>query len=81
MTAVEKCETLEMILDGIANWCTHISHTSLVKQTTSLSDVWQQIREHYGFQSTGGHFLDNSAIREEPDERPEELYQKIYMFF
>ena len=80
-TAAEKCETLNMILEGIANYCPHISRTFLVKQTTSLNDVWQKIREHYGFLSTGGHFLDISAIRQEPDERPEDLYQKIFMFF
>ncbi len=80
-TAAEKCETLNMMLDGIATWCPHISRSFLVKQTTSLNDVWQKIREHYGFLSTGGHFLDLSAIRLEPDERHEDLYQKIYMFF
>ena len=31
--------------------------------------------------STGGHFLDISSIHLEPDERPEDLYQRIYMFF
>ena len=80
-TAAEKCEILNMMLDGIANWCPHISRTFLVKQTTSLNDVWQKIREHYGFLSTGGHFLDLSAICMEADERPEDLYQRIYMFF
>ena len=34
--------------------------------------IWQAIRAHYGFQSTGAHFLDFSNIRLEPDERPED---------
>ena len=67
MLAVKKCETFDMILACIANWYTHISRTFLVKQTTSLSDLLQQIREHYGFQSTDGHFLDISVIRQKPD--------------
>ena len=80
-TAEAKCQTLNLMLDQIANWCPFISRTFLVKQSTSLNDVWQKIREHYGFLSTGGHFLDISAIHLEPDERPEDLYQRIYMFF
>ena len=80
-TAAEKCQTLNLMLDQIANWCPYISRTFLVKQSTSLNDVWQKIREHYGFLSTGGHFLDLSSIRLETDERPEDLYQRLYMFF
>ena len=32
-SAAEKCEVLTMILEGIANWCPHISRTFIVKQT------------------------------------------------
>ena len=80
-TAEVKCQNLNLMLDQIANWCPYISRTFLVKQSTSLNDVWQKIREHYGFLCTGGHFLDLSSIRLDPDERPEDLYQRIYMFF
>ena len=80
-TAEQKCVTLNLMLDQIANWCPYISRTFLVKQCTSLNDVWKSIREHYGFLCTGGHFLDISTIKLQPDERPEDLYQRIYMFF
>ena len=43
-TAAEKCQTLNLMLDQIANWCPYISRTFLVKQSTSLNDVWQKIR-------------------------------------
>ena len=69
------------MLDQIANWCPFISRTCLVKQCTSLNDVWQKIREHYDFICTGGHFLDISTIRLESYERAEDLYQRIYVFF
>jgi hypothetical protein len=43
--------------------------------------IWQAIRAHsYGFQSTGAHFLDFNNIRLEPDERPEDLYQRLLSF-
>ena len=42
--------------------------------------MWQAIRAHCGFQSTGAHFLDFNNIRLEPGERPEDLYQIILGF-
>ena len=80
-TAAEKLEILELMLDQIANWCPVVSRTILVNLTTSLNDVWQKIREHFGFMSTGGYFLDLCDIKHEPDERPEDLFQRIFMFF
>ncbi len=79
-TAAEKVLTLNLMLDQIANYCPTISRTFIVKQSTSLESVWQVIREHYGFHSTGGHFLDISTIKQEASERPEDLYQRIFMF-
>ena len=52
----------------------------LVKHSTSLSTIWQAIRAHFGFQSTGGHFLDFNNIHLETDERPEDLYQRFVSF-
>ena len=80
-TAAEKLEVLELMLDQIASWCPVISRTIIVNHSTSLNDVWQKIREHYGFMNTGGHFLDLSDIKREPDERPEDLFQRVFMFF
>ena len=75
----QKCVVLNMLLDQIASWCPFIFRTFIVKQSTSLNDVWQRIREHYGFLSTGSQFLDLSMIKYGTDERPEYLYQRIYM--
>ena len=38
-------------------------------------------RQHYGFQSTGAHFLDLASIHLQPDERPEDLFQRLMAFF
>ena len=54
---------------------------SIVKHSTSLNDIWQKIRQHYGFQSTGAHFLDLASIHLQPDERPEDLFQYLMAFF
>ena len=80
-TAAEKCNILTLMLDQIASWCPFISRTMIVKQSISLNDVWQKIREHYGFLSSGAQFLDLSLVKQDPDDGPEDLYQKLFMFF
>ena len=79
-TAAEKMGLLTLMLDQIASWCPYVSRTFIVKQSTSLSNVWQKIREHYGFLSSGAQFLDLSLIKMEADDRPEDLYQRLFMF-
>ena len=79
-TAVHKNATLELLLGQIANYCPVISRNSIVKNSTCLTDIWQAIRLHYGFQTTGGHFLDFDSITLLPDERPEDLYQRLLAF-
>ena len=57
------------------------SRSSIVKDSISLNDIWQKTRQHYGFQSTGPHFLDLATIIRQLDERPEDLYQRLMAFF
>jgi hypothetical protein len=61
----------------IANYCPIISRKALVKNSTSLELIWQNIRQHFGFQVTGAHFIDFSDIHLEANERPEDLYQRL----
>lgn len=79
-TAAQKATQLELLLGQIANYCPVISRNTIVKNSTSLSAIWQAIRAHFGFQSTGAHFLDFNDIHLEPDERPEDLYQRLVSF-
>jgi len=68
------------MLGQIANYCPVISRNTIVKNSTSIDNIWQTIRLHYGFQSTDTHFIDFSAIRFQPNERPEDLYQRLMAF-
>ena len=79
-TAQQKCTHLELMLGQIANFCPIISRNTIVKSSTSMQSIWQAIRSHFGFQSSGTHFLDFSAIKLESDERPEDLYQRLVSF-
>ncbi|KAL5006931.1 hypothetical protein ScPMuIL_015737, partial [Solemya velum] len=76
-TAEQKVTMLELMLGQIANFCPVISRNTIVKSSTSLDNIWQVIRLHYGFQFTGAHFLDFIDIRLE---RPEDLYQRLVAF-
>ena len=79
-TAAEKVAVLELMLGQIANFCP-ISRSLIIKKSTCLNDVWQQIRQYYGLTSTGGQFLSLSSVKLKSDERQESLFQRIYSFF
>ena len=51
-SAYQKASMLDLMLGQIANFCPVISRNSIVKNATSLNDIWGKIRLHYGFQST-----------------------------
>ena len=80
-TAAQKNAHLDLLLGQIANFCPVTSRNSIVKHSTSLNNIWQKIRQHCGFQSTGAHFLDLASIQLQPDERPEDLFQRLMAFF
>ena len=79
-SATQKCTRLEFMLGEIANYCLVILCNTTVKNSTSLSSIWQAICLHYGFQSTGTHILDFNNIKLESDEHPEDLYQCRMLF-
>ena len=69
------------MLGQIANFCPVISRNAIVKRSTSLNDIWQKIRQHFRFQSSGAHFLELSEIKLEPNERPADLFQRLSALF
>ena len=66
-TARQKANFLDLMLGQIAHYCPIISRNTLVKNSTSLESIWQTIREHFGFQVTGAHFLDFTDMHLEAD--------------
>ena len=79
-TAAQKVTHLEMMLGQIANYAPIISRNTIVRNSTSISGVWQAIRQHYVLQSTGSRFLDLANIKSKLDQRPEDLYQCLMSF-
>lgn len=72
-TKEQKVNMLEMLLGQIANYAPIISRNTIVKNSTSIDSILQAIRLHYGFQTSGAHFLDFACIKLQSDERPEDL--------
>ena len=79
-TAQQKVTQLELMLGQVANFCPVISRNTIVRNSTSIDTIWQAIRTHFGFQSTGAHFIDFADIKLEPQERPEDLFQRLMAF-
>lgn len=79
-TRAQKIRTLELMLGQIANYTPIISRSTIVNNSTTLRDIWQIIRLHYGFQSIGAHFLDFTNIQLQPNERPEDLFPRLMAF-
>ena len=51
--AAQRVTHLEMMLGQVANYAPIISRNTIVRNSSSINGVWQAIRQHYGFQSTG----------------------------
>ena len=79
LTADDKVALLEMMLGQLMNYCPVISRNSIIN-ATSIPQIWHMIRLHYGFQSSGAHFIDLAYIELQTDESPEDLYQRLIAF-
>ena len=79
-TAATKVCQLELMLGQIANFAPIVSRKSIIERSTSLDNIWQTIRAHYGLQVTGSYFLDFAEISFREGERHEELYQRLMSF-
>lgn len=79
-TAQQKCTHLDLMLGQIANYCPVISRNTIVKTSTSIQSIWQNIRMHFGFQLTGAHFIDFNNIKLEHNDRPEDLFRRLMSF-
>ena len=57
-SATTKNYQISLMLGYISGYASVISRNVIVKNSTSLPDVWQKLRQYYNFASTGAQFLD-----------------------
>eukprot|EP00794_Sanderia_malayensis_P014742 gene14742-16282_t len=69
-TAQQKVNYLELMLRQIENYCPIISQKTIMHNSVSIESIWQTIRAHFRFKSTGAHFLDLSEFKLEQDKAP-----------
>ena len=81
VTATKRCAHLKDMLGYIAGYAHVLTYDIIVKTSTSLTSVWQQLREYYSFNSTGAQFLDLATIKLETGEKHQKLYQRLTTFF
>ena len=79
-TAAQKVAELEMCLGMIANYAPVVSRHQIITNSTSLDQIWQILRAHYGIQTSGAQFLDLADFVLEHEERPEDLFQRLMAF-
>ena len=79
-TGLQKVANLELCLGQIANFAPIIYRDTIEKESTSLDYVWRAIKLHYGFQTSGGNFIDIVSIKYSPPERADTLYQRMLAF-
>ena len=65
-TAAQKCEHLKRMLGFIAGYAPILPHNTIVKQSTSITSIWRELREYYCFACTGAQFLDLASITLQP---------------
>ena len=73
-TAAQKVTHLEMMLGQIGNYA------PIVKNSTSINDVWRTIRQHYVLKTTGSRFLYLANISLKPQQRRKDLFQSLMAF-
>ena len=80
VVAAERSAKLELMLGFIANYAQIFNRNTIIRDSTSLKSVFQMLRKHFGFQSSGAQFLNIVDVRLRAEERPETLYQRLLSF-
>ena len=75
-TAAQRARFLDLCLNHIAGY-TPISRFTIVRDSTSLKEIFHKIRAHYGIAISGTSILDALSFTKSSDESAEDLYQRI----
>ena len=80
MTAVQKEMILKILLGSISSFAPVVSNKFITEQATSLQEIFNRLRSHYGFRSTGGRILELAQFSLLPDESYESLWERLSAF-
>ena len=68
MTGAQKAAILKVLLGSVSTFAPVISGKFITEQATSLNDVFERLRGHYGIRVTGSRILELSSITLKPNE-------------
>lgn len=54
-TTIQRVGALEVMLNQIACWAPIVARSLITKDATSLNEIWQTLRNHYGMQKNGAY--------------------------
>ena len=80
MTGARKAQVLQILLGSVATFAPVISCTYITEQATSLEQIFNRLRGHYGFRVTGGKILELAQFSLLPTESYETLWERISSF-
>ena len=81
MSAVGKAAALNVMLGSIAHYAPVISNKFIMNQATSLEEIFDRLRAHYGFRRTGGKITELTDFKLAPSETLEALWECMYSFW
>ena len=77
MTAVQKSAILRVIIGSIATFAPVINSKFITEQATSLDDIFNRLRSHFGFRPTGARILELSQFSLLPSESYNTLWENL----
>lgn len=81
-TAKQKEALLQLMLGSIASYAPIIPRRFVTREATSLNEIWNRLRTHYGFRKSGALILDLALFTQglKPEETYEMLWERLYSF-
>ena len=80
MTASQKAAILRVLLGSIATFAPVISSKFITETATSLDDVFERLRGHYGIRVTGSRVLELAQLSLKSNESYEALWERLSAF-
>ena len=77
----DKSVEVDWLLDQVANYAPNIPRNDITKDSKSLNEVWQKIRQYYNKQQAGSLLNDVWNVKREIEETPQALFGRMKQLY
>ena len=77
----EKVIEVDLMLEQIANYATNIPRQDITRNSASLAEVWQNIRQYFNIQQSGSLLNEVWNIKREYEESPQALFGRMKQMY